>query len=209
MNKKKSVKTQKTIKQSSGERVCLLGFMGAGKTTTAKILAEKTGNDWLDLDEFIEAREKRKIAQIIENLGEKIFREIESDALREIFRADGKQIIALGGGTWLINENRRLIKEQKCRTVWLDVPFEMCWERIADLTQKRPLAVTLDSARELYDARRSVYETADVRVTLTPEKSSADLAAEIFDLMNGEKPVAKSSNKKNAKKSVDKTATSG
>lgn len=183
--------------------------MGAGKTTTAKILAEKTGGDWLDLDEFIEARERRKIAQILKNLGEKVFRELETDALREIFRTDGKQIIALGGGTWMVEENRRLIAAEDCRTVWLDVPFEMCWERIADSKQKRPLANNLDSARELYDTRRSAYETADVRVTLTSDKSSADLATEIYELMQNGNLIAKASNKKPTKKSVDKNQTSG
>jgi shikimate kinase len=202
VNKKTSNKTPKTkttskksAVQADGAKICLLGFMGAGKTTTAQILAEKMGVQWIDLDEFIEVREKRQISQIIENLGEAVFREVETDALREALHGEDKRILALGGGTWTVEANRSLIAAKNCRTVWLDVPFEMCWERIANSKHKRPLAVAEEKARELYDERRNLYETAEMRVVLSPEKSSADLAAEIYRILGSESSKSAAQNK--------------
>lgn len=196
MNKKTTSSKAKKPQASVTERVCLLGFMGAGKTTTAQILAEKLGVQWVDLDEFIEARENRKTAQIIENLGESVFREIETDALREVLHGDEKRVIALGGGTWMLDENRRIIAENGCRTVWLDVPFEMCWQRISNSKRKRPLAKHEDQARKLFDDRQNLYKKADLRVSLLPEKTSRDLALEIFEFISNGKPAAKAKNKK-------------
>ena len=167
-------------------RVVLAGFMCAGKTTVARALAARLGCAAADTDEAIVGREGRSIAAIIDEDGEPRFRQIERDALREVLESggggdnvDGARVVALGGGTWAVAENRALIAAHNCLTVWLDAPFELCWRRITGSPDARPLARDRDRARALYNARRAAYELAMWRVEITEARSAEDAAAEI------------------------------
>src|SRR5436305_10939235 len=144
--------------------IIIIGFMAAGKTTVAAALAECLGYGLIDLDQFIEQREGRSIQAIIDEEGEQRFREIESEALREVLRTSSPCIIALGGGAWTIERNRALIHQHTLRTVWLDAPFELCWQRIEDGGNVRPLARERTKARLLYDERRALYSQAALRI---------------------------------------------
>src|SRR5205085_4667210 len=126
----------------------------------AASVAERLGYGLIDLDQFIEQREGRSIRAIIDEEGEKAFREIESEALGEALKTSSPCIIALGGGAWTIERNRSLIHQHTLRTVWLDAPFELCWERIEDGINVRPLARERAKARQLYDERRAIYSQA-------------------------------------------------
>jgi shikimate kinase len=90
------------------------------------------------------------------------------------------RVIALGGGAWTIAENRALIAVHDCFTVWLDAPFELCWQRITASEGTRPLAPDRESAKRLYDERRPIYALAELHIYATQEKSIEDLAAEII-----------------------------
>ncbi|HYX41486.1 MAG TPA: shikimate kinase, partial [Pyrinomonadaceae bacterium] len=137
--------------------IIITGFMGAGKTTVALALAERLGCGMIDLDQFIEQREGRTIKLIIDEDGEARFRELESGALRDALEIDGAQIIALGGGTWTIERNRALIHEHHGHTIWLDAPFELCWQRIASQDNSRPLARDKAQTYEFYKSRCTLY----------------------------------------------------
>lgn len=199
MRSKKFVNNLNQLQQSQTllpTRVCLLGFMGAGKTATAQSLAQSIGADWIDLDEFIEARENRRIWQIIENLGEKVFREIETEALREVLKIPENKILALGGGTWTISENRRIIEAAESMTIWLDASFELCWRRISAVPQIRPLALGKTRTRTLFSARRKIYQTATAKVKISEKKTLDDITLEIIRLIlppqsNRSKPIDK------------------
>ncbi|HEX8921708.1 MAG TPA: shikimate kinase, partial [Pyrinomonadaceae bacterium] len=117
----------------------------------------------------------------IEEDGEARFRELESLALRDALERgdDGAHVIALGGGTWTISHNRALIEEHKALTVWLDAPFELCWQRIMKENGSRPLAPDFERALRLYDERRDVYDQAQLRVEVDEERSADAIAAEI------------------------------
>lgn len=158
--------------------------MGAGKSTVAQSLAEKTGFPLVDADQFLETRENRSIREIIERAGERAFRELETAALREILQTGESKIVALGGGAWTIEENRQLISQLGCQTVWLDTPFELCWERIAENQENRPLAKNREAAQKLFNARREIYQTAEFRVFVTKQKSPAALADKILRLVS-------------------------
>ncbi len=202
-SKKTEKMSDRTLEYNSetfAPAICLLGFMGAGKTATAQVLAEKLGLSWIDLDELIEARENRRISQIFDNLGEKVFREIETDALREIIRIGEKKIIALGGGTWTIEENREIIEKAGCLSVWLDTGFESCWKRISETKADRPLAVSKTKTQQLFSSRRKIYQTAKFKVKLTKNKTPAEVALEIVKLISP--PVSKRA------ESIDKTKVS-
>jgi shikimate kinase len=161
--------------------ILITGFMGAGKTCVAAELARRLECRMIDLDEFIAAREGRTPQQIIDEEGEPRFREMETRALRDVLERGEARVIALGGGAWTFERNRALIAQHGGFTVWLDAPFELCWQRIAGEGATRPLARDHAQARGLYDERRALYELAELHVQVSEGKDADDLAAEITE----------------------------
>ena len=148
-------------------RIVILGFMGCGKTTVAKELARQLDCNFVDLDSFVTESQGRSPAEIIAQDGEPAFRQIESLALTEVLKDRHTRVIALGGGTWTIPTNRTLIALHDCLTVWLDVPFEICWQRITYSSKTiRPLAPDRETAKRKYEARRSDYSLAEQHVSV-------------------------------------------
>lgn len=165
--------------------IALVGFMGAGKTTVARRVAEIARTEFADLDDLIAARQGRTVEQIIADEGEDGFRAIETDALRTTLyaRASHDFILALGGGAWTIALNRELIQARGWLAVWLDAPFASCWRRICVELEShdapaRPLAPDRDAAERRYLTRQSVYATADIRIDA--ELPPDDIAARII-----------------------------
>lgn len=170
-------------------RIIITGFMCAGKTTVARALAARLDCASLDTDAAIVARARRSIEAIIEAEGEARFREIETSVLRDVLENREARVIALGGGTWTLAENRAAIAAHDCLTVWLDAPFALCWQRIAaarDTPSARPLARNQEQARALYAARRDAYSLAAWRVQAGEARSAEDMAAEIVSIIERE-----------------------
>lgn len=160
--------------------IFLVGFMGAGKTTVGRALAEELGYDFFDLDELIEARAGKSVRAIFSELGEGEFRRLEHEAI--CAHSDrSRAVIALGGGTYMSEANRTLLRKIG-RTVWLDCPLYICLRRIGGDTS-RPLLGSEDEMRELLDARRTAYAQAD-HVAQTGELSPQQLVIEITRLLN-------------------------
>ncbi len=148
------------------QRIVIVGFMGCGKTTVARALARRLRCGMIDLDSFITETKGRPPAKIIQEESEEKFRGIETKALRDILETSDARVIALGGGTWTIEKNRQLIWQHNCSSVWLDVPFETCWQRISSSRKTiRPLAPDRQAAQELYQTRQALYQLASVRMT--------------------------------------------
>jgi shikimate kinase len=166
-------------------RVLLTGFMAAGKTTVAHALARLLGVSPIDLDDLVAAREGRNAQQLIDEEGETLFRDAETRALEEALRDDGARVIATGGGAFTFERNRALVRRCRCLTVWLDAPFELCWERIQAEDNSRPLARDEAKARELYERRRASYALAELRVNVgvgaTPEQLAREIANALAD----------------------------
>ena len=154
--------------------IVITGFMGCGKSKIARALAQSLDRPMLDLDESITARTGRTPAQLINDEGERAFRRIESDALREVLESGYAGIIALGGGAWIQTENRELINQYGCASVWLDVPFEVCWSRIESGAQDRPLGKTRSQAQELFERRRPVYQLATTHIPIAGNEDLDD-----------------------------------
>jgi shikimate kinase len=174
------------MNRASSQRVVLTGFMGAGKTTVAARLARRLDCRMIDLDECITAREGRSISSIINEDGERRFREIETRALVDALEDDAARVIALGGGTWTLEKNRALIEEHDCLSVWLDAPFELCWKRINGQSNPRPLARDQRSAQQLYEARLSNYALARLRVIVDESSGIEDLAMTIAEALSNQ-----------------------
>jgi len=164
--------------------IVITGFMGCGKTEVARSLANHLNLQMTDLDELIAQIEGRTAAQLIREEGELSFRAIETKTLRNLLNGNTAGVIALGGGAWIETANRALLERARALSIWLDTPFEGCWERIAASTVDRPLGGTQDQTRELYLKRLPIYALA--RITL--HNSGADdpdkLASLITSKMN-------------------------
>lgn len=162
-------------------RVVITGFMAAGKTTVARALARLLGCEMFDTDELVRALDGRTPAEIIDTEGEPRFRELESRAFRDALAHTGTLVVATGGGTWTDAANRAVVAERGCLAVWLDAPFELCWQRIQTESPKiaRPLARDRETARALYDARRASYALATLRVSVRDGETAEEIAGRI------------------------------
>jgi len=161
--------------------VVIVGFMGCGKTTVAKTLARQLGCNVIDLDSFITEREGRSAAEIIAQDGEASFRSVETRALGDALENGDSRVISLGGGAWTVEANRALVAQHDCLSVWLDAPFELCWERItANPNTIRPLAPNLETAQKLHESRRASYRLAQLHIDATKE-----LAELVDDITRG------------------------
>jgi shikimate kinase len=157
-------------------QILMIGFMGTGKSTVARALALKLDCLAVDLDALITAQEGRSPGEIIEEDGEKKFREIETQMLRKTLTEGLTRIIALGGGAWTIARNRKLAEDHGAFTVWLDAPFELCWKRIEEEKEARPLAPSREVAKKLYRERYAIYELAAARIVVAEKDSAEEIA---------------------------------
>lgn len=143
------------------DKIYLVGFMAAGKTTVARALAARLGWRAEDVDELIEARERRAVADIFARQGEAYFRTVEREILRLLLPLR-HAVVATGGGTFMDAENRTAINLDGL-SVWLDVPFEVVIARLpAD--GRRPLAADRPEMERLFAARQVAYAQAYLRV---------------------------------------------
>ena len=166
---------------NNGKRICLTGFMGVGKSSVGRHLAQILKAERMDLDFYIEKNEKRKIADIIDNDGIDVYREIESANLNRLLDECPAQVISLGGGTWTVDANRELIRSKGLVSVWLESTFEHCWYNIKDSHKERPLARDKAKARQLFEERKKIYCLADWHFVIKAEYSSYDIAKMIYD----------------------------
>ncbi len=159
--------------------IVITGFMAAGKTTVAYALARLLDCDVVDLDQLITESECRSPKEFIEQDGETAFREVETKHLLKAIGLAPNLVIALGGGAWTIERNRRLIAEHNGFTVWLDAPFDLCWQRIGAGNVGRPLAPNKEQAQRLYDERQQFYALASLHLSDDGKTTVDELAATI------------------------------
>jgi shikimate kinase len=158
--------------------IYLVGFMGSGKTTVGRLLADRLGWDFIDLDAEIEAEQKTAIAAIFDRCGEAHFRQLETEAIRKRVhrvRAGSPTVMALGGGALLRPENYDLLEDHGV-TVWLDCPLERARQRVEGATH-RPLARDPKTFAALYEARRPGYGRASHRVEIHSDDPLEAVAA--------------------------------
>ncbi len=155
------------------DKIYLVGFMGAGKSTVATALAARLGWEFEDTDQLVEAREGRTIADIFAREGESYFRKIERTVIQELIPRR-RVVVATGGGTFVDPTNRSTINGDGV-SVWLDVSFETVLER-TPTDGGRPLAADRTAMRELWEDRRAAYGLAHVELSAdgTPVKALVD-----------------------------------
>jgi shikimate kinase len=151
------------LKRAPG--IYLAGFMACGKTTVARLLADRLGWEFIDLDAEIEASENVTIAQLFETRGEPEFRRIETEALTKITRTIDRgmpAVVALGGGSFVESANVKLVESHGI-SIWLDCSFETVEARVVEV-DSRPLARDREQFRRLYEDRRAAYGQANYRI---------------------------------------------
>ncbi|WP_203328955.1 shikimate kinase [Candidatus Laterigemmans baculatus] len=162
----------------------LAGYRGTGKSSIAALLAQRWSLPAVDLDAVVQELAGRSIAEIFADAGEAEFRRLESQALGEVAARHSPQIVALGGGAVLREENRRVIRSSG-RCVRLTASVETIAARIAGdgvtAAQRPPLTRLgqIEEIRQLLEARREAYEAAAEWTVDTEGKSLAEVAEEI------------------------------
>ena len=167
--------------------IVIIGFMACGKTEVARALAARLGLALVDLDDKIAKLHGRSAAQLIIDEGEPTFRAIETQTLSETLESHTRSLIALGGGAWITEENRKLINAHRGVTVWLDTPFEVCWQRIEAAAEDRPLGRTRSEAEQRFHQRRPIYQLAGIHITVMAHEAVNDTAARIANALENQR----------------------
>lgn len=166
------------------ENVILIGFMGCGKSTVGRKLANAFDYEFLDTDELIEEQQGKKISDIFAEEGEEAFRQMETDLIKQLKKEAKKKVIATGGGMPMREENRKLLCEVGT-VVFLEAKIETILERLQNDTT-RPLAAGEDREkrlRPLYETRYPVYKEAAEVVVDTEGKSFYGIIQELEQYM--------------------------
>ncbi|MBZ0098374.1 MAG: shikimate kinase [Taibaiella sp.] len=146
--------------------IFLVGMPGVGKTYWGRVLANKYGLAFADLDEEIEKAECRTIQDIFLNDGEDYFRQKERELLEIIAARGGNVVVACGGGTPTYERNMAFMKQHGC-VVFLDAEMAALAERVKNDVVTRPLFRgndTEETLQRLYDARIPYFSQAHYRV---------------------------------------------
>ena len=173
--------------------IVLIGFMGSGKTSIGRLVAQRLGFQFIDTDAKIIERTGLQVAEIFERHGEAWFREQETSTLRSL-NILNRAVISTGGGIVVRKENHAILRELGF-VVWLTASEDVIFERVSR-NKKRPLLETADpreTVHKLLTERQHLYEavaqyTLDT-TTLAHESTASALIAEARRTFSWE-PVA-------------------
>lgn len=164
--------------------VILLGYMGSGKSTLGRKLAESLQYPFIDLDDFIEENENKSITDIFKSKGEIYFRKKEHEYLKDVLQSNTNVVLALGGGTPCYANNMELIKaHNNSKSVYFKASIPELVSRLKNERAKRPILSRFNSEEELIEfigkhlfERTQFYSQADftVEVSNTTELAILD-----------------------------------
>ena len=173
--------TQQTLKEKLGGRnIFLIGMMGSGKSQTGPHLANLLQYAFVDVDDVIEKASKQSISDIFEKDGEKGFRDLEKQVLKEISQHHSL-VIATGGGLVTIPENWGILHQGI--VIWLDLDLKRSIKRIQSDDKKRPLLDNDDLSKtfsQIYESRKPMYLESDLRIQVE-EQSPLEVATMIAE----------------------------
>ena len=166
-------------------KILLMGYMGVGKSTVGRILAEKLGILFVDLDEEIERTAGKTIPEIFKSQGEIVFRRIEAQVLEQILSKKEQAVVALGGGTPAYGSNLSQILAEPNYAVYLKASLATLLSHLKGEQDKRPLLQQMSEedlpeyiAKHVFE-RQAYYQQAHRTLTIEG-KSPAEIANEII-----------------------------
>ena len=166
------------------KNIILIGFMGCGKSSVGRRLAQTLNCDFLDTDELIEKEQGKSISEIFANEGEAAFREMETECLRRLLNREGDGfVLSVGGGLPVREVNRNLLKELGT-VVLLSVSAEVVYKRLRN-DKTRPLLQDKNPRgriEDLMNARKGFYEDAAEYVVNVDEKNFGEIIDEIIKI---------------------------
>ena len=166
--------------------ISLTGFMGSGKSSVGRKLSELLCCPFIDLDEAVEAKTGKSIAEIFEEDGEAAFRSLELESLKgilceeshvsdmlsqKIFEGDTVVVLALGGGTVMTEECAEIVRKNTC-CIYLKASVDTLTKRLSDETDSRPLLATSSQEAERCDDLRNRVEAILAQRKETYEKTA-------------------------------------
>ncbi len=162
------------------DNIILIGFMGCGKTSVGIRLSYQRRQTMIDTDKWIEKKQKMSISEIFETYGEETFRRMETQCLEELIKTADKQIISVGGGLPMREENHALLKELG-KVFYLKVTPETVYERLKDDTTRPLLQVEdpMGRIRALMQQRGPVYESCADVILEVSDKSFDEIVQDI------------------------------
>lgn len=161
------------------KNIFLIGFMGCGKSTMAKLLSEETGRQLVEMDETIEAEAGMSINEIFETYGETYFRDLESQLVERI-ATNGGAVVSCGGGAVLREQNREAMRKNG-KIIYLSATPETIYEHVKYSTN-RPLLngnMNVEYITQLMEKRLPIYEAAADEIVVVDGKEKLQVAAEI------------------------------
>ncbi len=149
----------------AGRNVVFVGLMGAGKSAVGKLTANALGLPFVDSDKEIENVSRMSINELFASYGEAEFRALEARVIERLMHS-GPQVISTGGGAFINENTRALIRQNGALSIWLSADLETLWERVSR-RNTRPLLKTenpKETLRQLMEARYPIYAEADLKV---------------------------------------------
>lgn len=159
--------------------IVLLGFMGVGKSTIARLLDLPV----YDMDQIIEERIGMTIADYFQLEGEAAFRKVETEVLKELLDLPADCLVSTGGGVVKSELNRQFLLENKANNVLLTASFEVAYERISqDRQSKRPLFLqhSKEEFETIYQERMSLYQGLAATIINTDQLTPEQVARKIL-----------------------------
>jgi len=169
---------------NSRNNLVFIGFMGCGKTTLGKWISQNVSMTFYDSDEYIESKQNREIKEIFATEGEKYFRDLETETIKEMNEKFSNSVISVGGGLPLREENRALLKNLGI-VIYLRATEDTLVHRLAYDT-KRPLLAGSDIRIKVHDLmmqRANIYEDIAQIIVDTDDKTYEQIYNEIEDII--------------------------
>ena len=173
-----------TDSESRAGRIALIGLRGAGKSTLGRMLAERVGSPFIELDRAAEQQSGMALGELFEMLGQPAYRRFERTALEKILRETPRFVLAAGGGLVTEPETFDLLLTC-CTTVWLRAAPDEHMERVVRQGDMRPMAghaQAMDDLKAILASREPLYAKADLILDTTgqkPEQSLTTLLAQL------------------------------
>ena len=171
-------------------KILLVGYMGSGKSTVGRVLAEKLNLPFFDLDVLIEQKEQKLVHEIFKTRGEIYFRKVEHQILNQFLQENLNQeyVLSLGGGTPCYANNHEVLQYKDIFSIYLKTSIKQLVDRLSASSNKRPLVTDKSNeeltefvAKHLFD--RSYFYHQSKHTVTTDGKITIEVVNEILALL--------------------------